>query len=124
MISHNWGDLMVEERQQDLIQQTENRRRQKQALGIDEAATYEIRVQGELKLDESWSAWQQKAFVKMEGGGRRPLVSTLCATVCNQGALVDCLQKLSGIGLPIISVNRLPAEGGTLSLSTIARFCR
>lgn len=129
MITHNWGDLVVAERQRDLIQQTEQRRRQRQALGMDEAAAYEIRVQGELTLDEGWSAWLKEAFVKdalvkMEGGGRRPLVSTLCATVRDQHALVDCLQKLSQIGLPILSVNRLPAVEGAWSLSTIARFCR
>jgi hypothetical protein len=64
----------------------------------DEAAFYEIRVQG--VLDESWSAW-------LGGLDVRPLSSgetLLSGTIRDQAALHGLLNKIRDLGLPLVGL--------------------
>ncbi len=68
-------------------------------LGINQAATYQIQVQGYvpahwLDLFEGWQA----AFDDEQG------VTTLTGLVADQAALHGLLQALYAVGLPILSV--------------------
>jgi len=66
----------------------------------DEAAFYEIRVQG--ILDENWSEW-------FGGLDVRPLdsrVTVLAGPIRDQSALHGLLNKIRDLGLPRLSVER------------------
>lgn len=66
----------------------------------DEAAFYEIRVQG--MLDESWSEW-------LGGLEIRPLDSgetVLAGLVRDQSALHGLLNKIRDLGMPLLFVKR------------------
>ena len=66
----------------------------------DEAAFYEIRVQG--GLDESWSAW-------LDGLDIRPLASgetLLSGHIRDQSALHGLLNKIRDLGLPLLGVEK------------------
>jgi hypothetical protein len=66
----------------------------------DEAAFYEIRVQG--LLDESWSEW-------LGGLGVRPLTSgetLLSGHIRDQSALHGLLNKIRDLGLPLLGVKK------------------
>ena len=66
----------------------------------DEAAFYEIRVQG--LLDESWSAW-------LDGLDIRPLASgetLLSGHIRDQSALHGLLNKIRDLGLPLLGVEK------------------
>jgi hypothetical protein len=66
----------------------------------DEAAFYEIRVQG--LLDESWSAW-------LGGLEVRPLASgetLLSGPIRDQAALHGLLNKIRDLGLPLVSLEK------------------
>jgi len=75
----------------------------KQELTLDQPATYQIKVPGE--LDESWSDWMQGMTIAVESEGEDPPVTTLTGTV-DQAALHGVLRRLYSLGLPLISVNR------------------
>jgi len=74
----------------------------KQELTLDQPATYQIKVPGE--LDESWSDWIQGMTIAVEREGEDPPVTTLTGTV-DQAALHGVLRRLYSLGLPLISVN-------------------
>ncbi|MEJ2209681.1 MAG: hypothetical protein P8129_11670 [Anaerolineae bacterium] len=66
----------------------------------DEAAFFEIRVQG--LLDESWSAW-------LDGLDIRPLASgetLLSGHIRDQSALHGLLNKIRDLGLPLLGVEK------------------
>ena len=64
---------------------------------------YEIRVEG--VLDAGWSAW----FDGMEvAGDERSRQTTITGPVVDQAALHGLLAKVLDLGLPLISVRRLP----------------
>ena len=67
-------------------------------LGLDQAATYQIRVQGE--LDEDWAARFNNMTITTGGG-----ITTLTGTVADQSALHGLLIKIRNLGLPLLSVN-------------------
>jgi hypothetical protein len=71
-----------------------------QTANRDEAAFYEIRVQG--VLDESWSEW-------LGGLDIRPLDSgetVLAGPVRDQSALHGLLNKIRDLGMPLLCVKR------------------
>ena len=74
----------------------------KQELTLDQPATYQIQVPGE--LDESWSDWLAGMTMAVESEGEDPPVTTLTGTV-DQAALHGLLRRLYSLGLPLISVN-------------------
>jgi len=66
----------------------------------DEAAFYEIRVQG--VLDESWSAWLGGLDATPLDGGE----TLLAGLVRDQSALHGLLNKIRDLGLPLLGVEK------------------
>ena len=64
---------------------------------------YEIRVEG--VLDAGWSAWFDGLEVAGDEGGRQTAIT---GPVVDQAALHGLLAKVFDLGLPLISVRRLP----------------
>ncbi len=73
-----------------------------------ESGCYEIRSQGH--LHPRWSAWFDGLTVTNEPGG----TSLIRGDVADQAALHGLLQKLAGLGLPLLAVTHIgPAGAGT-----------
>ena len=70
-------------------------------LTLDQPATYQIKVPGE--LDQSWSDWAGGMTIAVESEGDAPPVMTLTGTVADQAALQGLLRRLYSVGLPLIS---------------------
>lgn len=68
---------------------------------LDEAATYEIRLQGH--LPERWVAWFGAVAIGLEQDG----VTRLICPALDQAALHGLLRKVRDLGLPLVSVNRV-----------------
>ena len=64
---------------------------------------YEIRVEG--VLDAGWSAWFDGMEVAGDEAGPQ---TTITGPVVDQAALHGLLAKVFDLGLPLISVRRLP----------------
>jgi len=77
-------------------------------LSLDKPATYRIEVQGQ--LDASWSprlgGMAVHATIMQEQGP----VTTLEGTLLDQAALAGVLNALCMLGLPVISVEYVPAD--------------
>ena len=71
-------------------------------LALNQPATYEITVPGE--LDPSWSDWAGGMAIRAECEGDGPPVTTLTGTVADQAALLGLLRRLYSVGLPLLSV--------------------
>jgi hypothetical protein len=72
-----------------------------QEPGLDQAAAYQIKVQG--KLDESWSDWFSGMDIACENG-----ITTLTGAVVDQVALRGILSKIWDLNLGLISVTPIP----------------
>jgi hypothetical protein len=72
-------------------------------LGLDQPATYQIRVQGE--LDEDWVDRFDNMTITAKGG-----ITTLTGTVADQPALHGLLIGIRDLGLPLLSVRRVEIE--------------
>jgi hypothetical protein len=71
-------------------------------LTLDQPATYQIRVPGQ--ISGCWSDWVEGMTITVDvKHGGRP-VTTLTGTV-DQAALHGLLRRLYSLGLPLISVN-------------------
>ena len=79
-------------------------RKPKHKLTPDRPAIYQIKVPGEICA--SWSDWAEGMTIAVDSEGDGPLVTTLTATL-DQAALQGLLRRLYGLGLPLISVNRV-----------------
>jgi len=79
-------------------------------LALDQPATYQIVVPGE--LGPGWSDWIEMA-ITVETEGEGPPVTTLTGTVADQAALQGLLRRLYSLGLPLISLVCLedPSKG-------------
>ena len=64
---------------------------------------YQIRVEG--VLDAGWSAWFDGMEVAGDEGSRQ---TTITGPVVDQAALHGLLAKVFDLGLPLLSVRRLP----------------
>ena len=73
-------------------------------LTLDQPATYQIKVPGE--LGESRVDWAGTMTITVESEGGGPPVTTLTGTL-DQAALQGLLRRLYSLGLPLISVNCL-----------------
>ena len=76
-------------------------------LNLDQPATYQIKVPGELA--DSWAEWYEKITVVVESNAHDQTVSTLTGTF-DQAALQGLLRRLYSLGLPLISVICLEIE--------------
>ena len=74
-----------------------------QKPGLDQAAVYQIQVQG--KLDESWSDWFSGMTITSESG-----ITTLTGPVADQSALRGILSKIWDLNLVLISVTRIEID--------------
>jgi hypothetical protein len=72
-----------------------------QKLTLDQPATYEIKVPGQ--LDERWSEWDGKMKITVTSEGDGPPVTTLTGSF-DQAALQGLLRRLYAMGVPLISV--------------------
>ena len=70
------------------------------SLSFDQAARYQIVVQG--RLDEGWSEWLDGMTMGFEHG-----VTTLIGTVADQAALRGLLTRIWDLNLTLISVDRI-----------------
>jgi len=73
----------------------------KPRLTLDQPATYQIKVPGE--LDENWPDWAGEMEVMVESDADGLLISSLTGTL-DQAALLGLLRRLYSLGLPLISV--------------------
>ena len=67
------------------------------------AETYHIRVRGH--LDAAWASWFEALTVTNEPGGE----ALLAGPLADQTALHGVLLRIRDLGLPLLSVNRVPA---------------
>ena len=70
--------------------------------GLDQPATYQIKVQG--RLDERWSDWFGGMTIAVERAAEGPPITMLTGTVADQAALQGILRALYTLGLPVCSV--------------------
>lgn len=73
----------------------------KHKLTLDQPATYQIKVPGE--LDESWADWTGDLTIIVESENEGSPVTTLTGTF-DQAALQGLLRRLYSLGLPLLSV--------------------
>jgi hypothetical protein len=74
----------------------------KQKLRLDQPATYQIKVPGQ--LSESWSGWAGGMTITVESEDDGPPITTLTGIVADQAALQSLLRRLYSLGLPLMSV--------------------
>ena len=70
----------------------------------NEAARYEIRLKGH--LDNRWAAWFDGLTLTSCSDG----TTTIQGVVGDQSALHGLLHKVRDVGLPLISVTRVPPD--------------
>jgi hypothetical protein len=70
-------------------------------LSLDQPATYQIMVPGE--LGENWSEWANGMTIQVDRRDESPTVTTLTGNF-DQAALQGLLRRLYSMGLPLISV--------------------
>jgi hypothetical protein len=68
---------------------------------------YEIRVEGH--LGSRWTAWFDGLSLTDEDGG----TTAIRGPVVDQAALHGVLQKLRDVGIPLVSLTRLPSDAPT-----------
>ena len=76
-------------------------------LTLYEPACYRIRIQG--MLDESWAEELGMGIGWLKEFGQGP-VTILKGEVLDQAALLGLLNRLYGLGLPLLSVEQLPGH--------------
>jgi hypothetical protein len=67
---------------------------------------YQIRVQGH--LDDAWSSWFEGLTITNLDGGEAVLEGCLV----DQPALYGVLVKVCNLGLPLLALQRVDADGG------------
>ena len=79
-----------------------------QRINMFDPAVYCIRIQG--KVGESWSEYfgAQSMSVQVDEAGRS--TTTLVSEPVDQAALVGMINRLNGLGLPVVSVECLLAR--------------
>ncbi len=70
----------------------------------DEPGLYEIRIKG--RLDNRWAAWFDGLAITHEDNGETRLIGP----VVDQAALHGLLKRVRDIGIPLLSVNRVPPK--------------
>jgi hypothetical protein len=70
--------------------------------GSGEPEVYEIRIKGHLSCQ--WTDWFDGLTITLEDTGE----TLLTGPVVDQAALHSVLKKVRDLGMPLVSVNRLP----------------
>lgn len=76
-----------------------------QEFELDQAATYQIKVQG--RLDETWSDWLNGMSVTFEEEVAGTSLTTLTGIVRDQAALRGILSRIWDLGLVLVSAARI-----------------
>jgi hypothetical protein len=71
--------------------------------GDNEPQCYEIRLKGH--LGDRWGSWFGGLDITLEENGDTLIIGP----VIDQAALFGLLRKVRDVGMPLVSVNRLPA---------------
>ena len=79
-----------------------------QRVNMFEPATYRIRING--KLDESWLEYFGAQSMSVEENEAGQHMTTLFSEPVDQAALVGIINHLNGLGLPVVSVECVPAS--------------
>ena len=74
---------------------------------FDQPGWYEITLQG--RLDSRWSGWFEDMVLTMEANG----TTVLRGPVIDQAALHGLLARVRDLGLPLVSVHRVPTPPDT-----------
>ena len=78
------------------------------SLGMDQPATYQIKVQG--RLGEDWSDWFSGMIVTVEYRKDGPTITTLTGIIPDQAALHGLLNRIRDLGLPLLDVHRVSSK--------------
>ena len=70
----------------------------------DRPVVYRIRIEGHLRAQ--WADWFEGLAITLEADG----VTLLTGPVADQAALYGLLKKVRDLGMPLVSVNRIPAH--------------
>jgi hypothetical protein len=76
-----------------------------QVGGNPDSGSYEIRLSG--RLDARWAAWFDGMTVSADNDGS----TVISGHIADQAALHGVLQRARDLGLPLVSVIRIEAEG-------------
>jgi hypothetical protein len=68
-------------------------------------SVYEIRVQG--RLDQRWSTWFDGLIISYEGDD----ITVMRGPLADEAALHGILIKVRDLALPLLSLNRVTAQG-------------
>jgi len=70
----------------------------------DRPVVYQIRIEGH--LGREWTAWFEGLTISLEANGD----TLLTGPVVDQAALYGLLKKVRDLGMPLVSVNRVPTD--------------
>ena len=80
---------------------------QRQRINMFEPAVFAIRIGG--RLGESWSEYFGAQSISVEVDESGLSSTTLISEPVDQATLVGMINRLNGLGLPLVSVESLPA---------------
>ncbi len=70
---------------------------------LNDSTVYQIRFEGQ--LDSQWDCWFGGLTIAQENGD-----TLLTGPVADQAALYGLLRQVRDLGMPLVSVNRIPPE--------------
>ena len=77
-----------------------------EGFGTFDRAVFRICIGG--RLDQSWSEYFAVQSISVEVDEAGLCITTLISEPVDQAALVGIINRLNGLGLPVVSVVRLP----------------
>jgi hypothetical protein len=79
----------------------------RQRINMFDPAVFGIRIEG--RLGESWSDYFGAQSISVEVDEAGLCTTTLVSEPVDQAALIGMINRLNGLGLPLVSVECLPA---------------
>ena len=73
--------------------------------GPNEAATYQIKIQG--RLSERWSSWFDGLSISTETAEDGSVLTTITGPVADQSALHGLISRIRDLGLSLVLVERV-----------------
>lgn len=80
--------------------------------GLGDSSGYEIRIKGH--LGDRWSGWFEGLDLAAERGG----TTVIRCPALDQAALHGLLRRIRDVGLPLLSVTRIGADGQVAAAAT------